>query len=97
MQTYYVSLVGPLLGYYIPVRAKDKKHLGLMLNCSRFRYLWCAGYSKEDFKRHCREYGGKLLQPFHSSNGLTFGEQQLVEDWHLFEKGMAEIYENTNS
>ena len=55
MKTFYVTLIGPLLGSYIAVKAKDERAVSILLNNGRLKRLWCSVYtSKEEMgvERH---------------------------------------------
>jgi len=83
MRFFYVTLVGPLLGYYIRVKAADTQHLGLMLNGSKLKRLWCAGYTLGQIQRDRKSYGLEEL--------LQFKQDMLDYDYNKVEEEYKRI------
>lgn len=46
MITYYVSLTGPLLDYYLIVEAPSNGHLRVVMQLSKLQKLWCSVYTE---------------------------------------------------
>ena len=58
---FYASLIGPLLGVYYPVNAKDEHTARLMLNSSKLAKLWCGIYDPEMTQGLICDHGGIML------------------------------------
>jgi hypothetical protein len=61
MNTYYVSLTGPLLGIFLPVVAADENTVRLIMNHSKLKQLWCSVYPLNEAEEQVNRYGGFIL------------------------------------
>ena len=52
LKTFYLSLVGPLYGYYLEVRAKDAETVRRWANQELGPKVWCCEYASEELQKH---------------------------------------------
>jgi len=79
MSNVYVSLVGPLLGFYALVPgAETLEQARLMCNTDRrLRSLWCSAYTKEEVDRCIEQYGGQIIILYR--DGMEYDYEALQE------------------
>ena len=85
METYFVSLIGPLLGCYLKIEdAPDKMTLRVALHHSRLKRLWCSIYTRANMPNEMELVGKPaIIIPCRYSN--------MPEDWHKYEVELTRI------
>ena len=57
----YASLVGPLIGLYLPMSSPDVHEARINLNNSKLAKLWCAVYPESVVNEQIKKSGGIKL------------------------------------
>ncbi len=74
----YVSLIGPLLGYYARIPyANNSIEASWICNNSKLKSLWCSTYTREAAEKAIEEYGGQFIELY--ADGLNFDMYELEQ------------------
>ena len=66
----YASLVGPLIGLYLPLPLQDDAANRRLLNASKLAKLWCSIYTEKAVDAAIAKHGGIKLPPSYARNLL---------------------------